>query len=313
MIPIKYLAIALDPIHIGTGGYRLGRVDNTVIRDFDNVPKIPGTALTGAIRSYAAMHFEGKRGCAGKDEPKDEKLRQCGEPDCPICVTFGFSKDTEARVSMVSFSDARILFFPVSTMIGPVWVTNPMRLNEFLKKEKYTDDGRIKAVNDPKLPDKRINLGWVLFEVDDERLTLPDSQFVSLPSAIKNNIICVPNNIFPLIVNANLEVRTSVSIDPFTGAALEGALFTYEAIPRTTIFWFEAIYQDYAKFNGAKVNDYIKEIKKKSSSVNNAIDAAKAVVNVGLKHCKILGIGGMNTRGFGRLEIIKDFQGKAIC
>ena len=312
MISIKYLAIALDPIHIGTGGYRLGRVDNTVIRDFDNVPKIPGTALTGAIRSYAAMHFEGKRGCAGKDEPKDKRLRQCGKPDCPICVTFGFSTDTGARVSMVSFSDARILFFPVSTMIGPVWVTSPMRLNEFLKKEEYTDDGKIRAVNDLKLPDKGINLGWVLFAIDDERLTLPDNQFVSLPSAIKNNIICVPNNIFPLIVNANLEVRTSVSIDPFTGAALEGALFTYEAIPRTTIFWFEAVYQDYNMFNNA--SNYIQEVKKKFSDItDNAIEAAKAVVKAGIDYFKILGIGGMNTRGFGRLEIIGDFQEESLC
>ena len=311
MISIKYLAIALDPIHIGTGGYRLGRVDNTVIRDFDNVPKIPGTALTGAIRSYAAMHFEGKRGCAGKDEPKDERLRQCGKPDCPICVTFGFSRDTEARVSMVSFSDARILFFPVSTMIGPVWVTSPMRLNEFLKKEKYTDDGKIRAVNDLKLPDKRINLGWVLFKVD-ECLTLSHTKFDPIPSIIKNNVVCVPNNIFPLIVNANLEVRTSVSINPFTGAALEGALFTYEAIPRTTIFWFEAVYQDYNMFNNA--NNYIQEVKKKFSDItDNAIEAAKAVVKAGIDYFKILGIGGMNTRGFGRLEIIGDFQEESLC
>ena len=312
MISIKYLAIALDPIHIGTGGYRLGRVDNTVVRDFDNVPKIPGTALTGAIRSYAAMQFPNKRGCAGKDEPKDERLRQCGKSDCPICVTFGFSRDTEARVSMVSFSDARILFFPVSTMIGPVWVTSPMRLNEFLKKEEYTDDGKIRAVNDLKLPDKGINLGWVLFAIDDECLTLSDNQFVSLPSAIKNNIICVPNNIFPLIVNANLEVRTSVSIDPFTGAALEGALFTYEAIPRTTIFWFEAVYQDYNMFNNA--SNYIREVKKKFSDItDNAIEAAKAVVKAGIDYFKILGIGGMNTRGFGRLEIIGNFQEESLC
>jgi len=27
-----YFAMALDPIHIGTGGYRLGRVDNTIVK-----------------------------------------------------------------------------------------------------------------------------------------------------------------------------------------------------------------------------------------------------------------------------------------
>ncbi|RLC69436.1 MAG: type III-B CRISPR module RAMP protein Cmr4, partial [Chloroflexi bacterium] len=29
----KIYARALDPIHIGAGGYRLGRVDNTIVRD----------------------------------------------------------------------------------------------------------------------------------------------------------------------------------------------------------------------------------------------------------------------------------------
>jgi len=268
---VKYLATALDPIHIGTGGYRLGRVDNTIIRDFDNVPKIPATAIAGAIRSYAALYFE-KRGCAGKDDITGKGGRQCGETNCPICVTFGYSKDTEARVSMVSFSDARILFFPVSTMIGPVWVTSPGRLNEFTNSQNYEcgSDEELKVAENFQAPDGRI--------------------------------ICVTDRIFPLIINANLEVRTSVSIDPFTGAALEGALFTYEAVPRTTIFWFESIYQDYKNFGDA--GGYISKVGEKFPDVHdNAIKAAKAVVRTGMDWCEVLGIGGMNTRGFGRLRI----------
>ena len=34
-----FLGMALDPIHVGAGGTRLGRVDNTIVRD--PVTKIP--------------------------------------------------------------------------------------------------------------------------------------------------------------------------------------------------------------------------------------------------------------------------------
>jgi len=47
----KYFGIALDPVHIGVGGYRLGGVDNTIVREpATDVPKIPGTSLAGVIR-----------------------------------------------------------------------------------------------------------------------------------------------------------------------------------------------------------------------------------------------------------------------
>ena len=38
--------LALDPVHIGSGGYRLGRVDLTIAREpGTNLPKIPGTRI----------------------------------------------------------------------------------------------------------------------------------------------------------------------------------------------------------------------------------------------------------------------------
>ena len=48
-------------------------------------------------------------------------------------------------------------------------------------------------------------------------------------------LVLVDDGLFCQIVNSNLEVRTSVSIDPITGAAKEGALFTYEALPRASL------------------------------------------------------------------------------
>ncbi|MBC7333821.1 MAG: hypothetical protein H5T85_05135, partial [Actinobacteria bacterium] len=51
-----YYAIALDPIHIGSGGSRLGRVDLPIIREpGTNLPKIPGTSLSGPARAYTVL------------------------------------------------------------------------------------------------------------------------------------------------------------------------------------------------------------------------------------------------------------------
>ena len=94
---VRYYEMALDPIHIGTGGYRLGRVDNTIVREpATNLPKIPGTTLEGCARTYAYYQELGKnkinKGCAvGKEveDKKGNKIKPCGK--CKICLTFGFT------------------------------------------------------------------------------------------------------------------------------------------------------------------------------------------------------------------------------
>ena len=72
----RFAFMTLDPVHIGTGGYRLGRVDNTIVREpGTNLPKIPGTSLMGAARSYSAMYY-GKPEAAGQHKKlkKDQKI-----------------------------------------------------------------------------------------------------------------------------------------------------------------------------------------------------------------------------------------------
>ena len=57
--PMRFLARCLDPVHIGAGGYQLGRVDMTIVREpATGIPKVPGTSLAGAIRAYAEMAKE---------------------------------------------------------------------------------------------------------------------------------------------------------------------------------------------------------------------------------------------------------------
>ncbi len=236
----KLYLMTLDPVHIGTGGYRLGRVDNTIVREVGTrVPKIPGTAIHGAVRHYAAHRF-GKPRCAGQKG-------HCGEDTCPICYTFGAIKDNKANAGVVSISDARIVLFPVYSMFGPVWITTRERLKDsgLMDDPPTPEDG--KAVWNNSFSGDRINLGWLMVERDTGRSFNPtdiqDNGYIS--PEIKNRIVIVSERLFTHIVNSNLEVRTSVSINPETGAAEEGALFTYEAIPRATILWMDVAVRDF--------------------------------------------------------------------
>src|SRR4030042_4159011 len=123
--------MTVDPVHIGSGGYRLGRVDNAIVREpGTNLPKIPGTSLSGAIRQYAAHHI-GSPKCAGQGGAADEQKAHCG--NCAVCYTFGYVKgEGKAYAGTVNLFDARILLFPVFSMRGPVWVTTLRTLHAFI-------------------------------------------------------------------------------------------------------------------------------------------------------------------------------------
>lgn len=302
-----YFAMAFDPIHVGTGGYRLGRVDNTIVREpGTNLPKLPGTSLSGACRAYTAMATEKylwkvtengteKEGsCAGQGQAdeKKNKLGHCGKPNCPVCVSFGFSNESTGFQGLAQFSDVRILFFPVHSLAGPVWITCPAVLKDAgigNDNNKIVDDNKIKIASGITVSNVRLNLGWIMLEKEgDFTISSPPAD---IPDEVVKRSVLVSNKLFSQIVNDNLEVRTSVSINPETGAAVDGALFTYEAIPRSTVFWFNITFLNpsFFKINGDKP--------KPKPEVKEAIET-------GLKHFEHLGIGGMNTRGMGRLRVL---------
>lgn len=331
--PQTYYALTLDPVHVGTGGYRLGRVDNSIVREpGTNLPKIPGSSLSGVCRANAAMATEryywtngnGHEGsCAGQgqEDTKKNKAGHCGSPNCPVCVTFGFARGNSGGFQgLAQFSDARILFFPVHSMIGPVWVTCPAVLAEHDIKESTSHSDKIKLANGLSVSDNRLNLGWLMLQSEGE-FTLPD-KLTDLPEEIRKRAVLVSDKLFSRIVNDNLEVRTSVSINPETGAAEDGALFTYEAIPRAAVLWFNVTYGEPKFF---RIKTEVKENGKKyermvppdpragREGVGNSESRpwkeqsmpVRKVVEKGLQLIEHLGIGGMNTRGMGRVRVLK--------
>jgi CRISPR-associated protein Cmr4 len=364
-----YFALTLDPVHVGTGGYRLGHVDNTILRESGtNLPKIPGSSINGVLRAYAAMAIQNEvegdwivkengfwaldckkyrrlkylrpkyalmdgesldndhakvppdmndpkndaplievqitnkgdtipiyQSCAGKGG-KDGQAH-CGRHDCAICTTFGFSIGNRGSFQgLTQFHDMRILLFPVYTSVGTVWLTSPDTLSDggmnMLKTDhkSFSDDRFLSTL--PENPDCLYisGIGFSRMEGSDT-FPIPEN-FPSIPAPIRNRIVVISERCFTRMVNSNLEVRTSVSIDPETGAAEDGALFTYEAIPRSTILHFEVIYNrpEFFRIDNRKI-PFGKE------NIQGTVEQGMCVMEA-------LGIGGMNTRGMGRLRVL---------
>lgn len=357
----KIYAMSQDPIHIGTGGYTIGRVDNTIVRDaITKIPKIPGTSLAGTWRYYMALtihsyfdgsyrydrgsrngesleslfkreakqwvnSFEGNRfaaiKCAGQDDMSNSSVKEsqraainkdaghCGS--CLVCVAFGFSKRDTSKQGLAYFSDLNILLFPIYTRFGTRWITSPSMIagavgnDSNLNTEYKMNDSQLLKDDEVivfESKDTTINLGWLnLVAKDGDKF---NSSIVSnldnlLEDGLedsgitKDKVVIVSDNIIAQVIKSNLEVRTSVSIDPLTGAAKHRALFTSEAIPRGTVF--------HGNIRIAE-EPLDKDIRKKQEYILDGLKESK-------KYFESLGIGGMTTRGFGRLKIY-DWSGE---
>lgn len=352
----QVFALATDPVYIGTGGYTIGRVDNTIVRDpITKVPKIPGSSLAGIWRYYTVLgilskikdkkpkredilkqtggmikdkidnwiksqntngkwdvsnwhFFEGNTllelNCAGQDNVPQEELSNitatnkegktghCGH--CLVCKGFGFSKKDISWQGMIFFSDLNILFFPVFTMYGTKWITTVRRLEVAGLKPNGVDNPTDNKVLTKNGNEGHINLGWLYLEVGGTHSLSLNAKIVFESFQLNDtDIVIVPESLFSQIVNSNLEVRTSVSIDPITGAAKERALFTSEAIPRGTILYGNIRIFDKNSFTGIEGKlEPLPDVEKLECALKES------------KHFfETLGIGGMTTRGFGRIKI----------
>jgi CRISPR-associated protein Cmr4 len=307
-VTFPFAGMALDPIHVGTGGARLGRVDNTIVRDpVTRIPKVPGSSLAGVMRAYTAMANDKYPNCAGLGQPeRDGAGGHCGWADCPVCTVFGFAKGIGASVGfagLAAFSDMHVLLFPVASQLGPQWITCPMALRqtniaEFSELGDLPEQQVVYRKADGAAGQQQLNLGWLLLPVKDWPQLGEIAQKIEalgIPGYIITRLGVVSDKLFTHIVNSNLEVRTSVAIDPACGAAEEGALFTYEALPRGTVLFWEVTCRNPKHF---KINqDDVKAV--------GSPEKVRDVVTDAHSYLEHLGIGGMGSRGMGRLRVLK--------
>ena len=306
----RTVGLAIDPIHIGTGGARLGRVDNTIVRDpVTRIPKIPGASLAGVHRAYAAMALEDER-CSLSDKEREERgwkqpfypSHAGQDPDNkndgagPINAVFGHKN----FAGLAAFSDAQVVLFPVASREGPLWVTSPSALGFVGANATVDESNQNKAQRGGKRGP--INLGWLQLEaeswtglqaVKDALKVFGVREDLFKELRVVERLVLVSDKLFGHVVNSNLEVRTSVAINPATGAAEDGALFTYEAIPRGAVLAWDVTCRDPRHFKEGRNAPAVTG----SQQVHEVVTKAHPLLAA-------LGIGGMGTRGMGRLEVL---------
>lgn len=310
----RYLAVAIDPIHIGAGGHRLGRVDMTVVRDpITNVPKIPGTSLSGALKFFAdtALYQAGTKSNRCASTKGSDKENKHEKDACPICCAFGYTPQNDSggasAQGIVQFSDATLLAYPVNTLLGPVWVTTKPRLQDCLGlgdgEDGLGEHYSLPRGNDLTSPlNNRLNFGWILLE-EGGAGSIPSVEEIvaaGVEPRYAKRFVVVSEFVFAHLVNDNMEVRTSVVIDPETGSAKEGGLFTFEAVARGAIFQFDLAENDYY----TRWNQVVWEGKPATPLA--------MIERYALPGVKAIGMGGMTTRGFGRLAIAPASAAKPV-
>lgn len=229
---------ARSPLHAGTG-QATAAVDLPIARDrATGFPLLPGSSIKGALRARA------------RDTLKRE-------------YTTIFGPETENasdHAGAVTFSDARLLLMPVRSVAGTfAWVTSPYLLSAFAREATLA--GWDKLWVTPKVlgSDKALVAADTLLgvELDGKRkvvleefdldredggaievgnvlapLVFPDPEWQDL---LKRRLCIVHDDTMSFLAQHATEIVTRVSINPDTGTAKKGQLWTEENLPAESV------------------------------------------------------------------------------
>jgi len=231
---------ALTTLHPGSGN-SLSYVDLPVQREkHTSFPVIVGSSVKGVIREYASRKWN-----------NDEK----------VASLFG-NEDNGDIASKISFTDARILLYPVRSVRGIFsYVTCPYVLKRFLNDievlANITDnfkntisslnisDDRImidKDLSELKIENNLVGIEEFLFSIDPEnkiRIIIEElEKYLSIDKKdLGSRLSIVSDSVFTDLVNYAIEVRTRNKIDQTKGTAEDKALFVVELIPSEAVFY----------------------------------------------------------------------------
>lgn len=255
------------PIHVGSGT-DLGIVDLPIQREkHTNYPKIESSGVKGCIRE----DFEQLK--------NDGKLKYDGniieEKSAQDYINYVFGpEEGDAHAGAMSFTDARVLLFPVKSVRGVfAWITCPHVIERFIRdihlceivgKEKFNipDISNLLEIREgdaittlasnlvikSKKGNKVVLEEYTFNAKAEEPLTefakflahtiIPDKkEFEMCKHHIINNLLILPNDDFKDFVSLSTEVVARTRIDIETGTVQTGALWYEENVPSDTIFY----------------------------------------------------------------------------
>jgi CRISPR-associated protein Cmr4 len=254
-LAIPLFLYAEPPLHPGTGA-QVGTVDLPVQRErHTEYPIIQGSSLKGVFRSLA---------------------RECNWPSDEIAAIFGpeTGEDEKKHAGAISFTDARIVLFPVRA-IGTVfaWTTCTHVLARLKRDLANCSLDGLPNVSPPQVKDcTLIPTGSALISGSAQQgsiileefsytaeakqdikqlgewlsgqLFTNDAAFGFWKSKLAADLVLLPDDEFREFTKTATEIVTRVRLDENTKTVQSGALWTEEHVPSDSAFYALVLVQD---------------------------------------------------------------------
>lgn len=261
------------PLHTGSGS-SLSVVDLPIQRErHTNYPMVQASGLKGSLRDYA-----------------EQKYKNDANAKTKITLVFGPEKEGSEHAGAISFTDARILLFPVRSLKGIfAWITCPSVLQRFIRDLTIAGIASKVSLNIPEvgenealvtnsldvIVDDKVVLEEFAFSVknndDDKKKTAEIAKWLSdnaMPKSteysfwrdkILKNLVILPDDAFRDFTEFSTEVIARIKLnpskttgkDPETGE--KGNLFYEELLPSDTLLYSLALATDSL---GNKIDDF---------------------------------------------------------
>ncbi len=235
---------AISPIHAGSGA-STSAVDLPIQRErHTNWPHIQASGVKGAMRDHYRKFAGEKQGQTinlifGSDKGNDE-LQEGAKDDLP---------------GAISFSDAKLLAFPMRSNVAPfVWVTCPSVLKRLKNDLEFSG---FPSFDD--IPPLDKENAFTLNGTFPEKVILEDAvvSVASVDTGFKfpegfpdiERLLLISDEMFDYCVSYCTEIQTQIKIDSATGTAKDGALRYQELLPADS-FMYSIVY--YSRSAGLK-------------------------------------------------------------
>lgn len=253
---------ALTGLHAG-GGTALGVIDLPVQRErHTDWPLIPGSSLKGVLRA-ACNRMEG-----GAPDASKEVLAAFGPPT-------GSASD---HAGAVTFTDARILAFPVRSLRGVfAWVTCPSVLDRLSRDLDIVGRGTLLDIPRPAAHHAVCPADSPVV-TRSQRMVLEEFEFTcetggsvavewvatnvvsdtGTSERLKKHLVVLHDDDFTHFVKNATEVVARIGLDYATKTVRSGALFYEEFVPAETLFYSLVLCRDsYYKEHSATGEDLL--------------------------------------------------------
>jgi CRISPR-associated protein Cmr4 len=285
-------------LHAGSGT-SLGVVDLPIQREkYTDFPVIQASGIKGAVREWFEFRF--------RDDAHKRKIELAFGPDKIGSEESGFA-------AALTFTDARILLFPVRSLKGIfAYCTSPTALERFRRDAqiagaplnwiipKPTDDHTVLGVqsgSDVADGDQVLLEEYAFSFQPDSQVTsiatyLSEQAFPNRPEyefwkeKIKRSLLVLPDNAFRDFVKLSTEVQARIRINNDTRTVVKGGLFYEEALLPDSLLYSLVLAHDPVRDDRAELPDahavvtFLKEIEGKRLQLGGDATIGRGIVSV---------------------------------